>query len=167
MRILFIGDIFGRPGRNIVKDRLPGIVRDHGIDLIIANGPVDQLNREINTPHGTFGIATDEGSALIVLLFIRNGVLLDKRTFEFKNMKLDSESLLIEFLNRYYTSEVYTPHEILIPMPINLEALEFDAKILVPRSSEKKGFIEIAQENADIQLKTIRRKLQTRLLKMN
>ena len=28
MRILFIGDIFGRPGRTIVKDRLPGIVRD-------------------------------------------------------------------------------------------------------------------------------------------
>ena len=25
MRILFIGDIFGRPGRTIVKDRLPGI----------------------------------------------------------------------------------------------------------------------------------------------
>ncbi len=38
MRILFIGDIFGRPGRNIVKERLPGIVRDLAIDLIIANG---------------------------------------------------------------------------------------------------------------------------------
>jgi len=38
MRILFIGDIFGRPGRAIVKDRLPGIVRERGIDLIIANG---------------------------------------------------------------------------------------------------------------------------------
>src|SRR5512140_601254 len=38
MRILFIGDIFGRPGRNIVKDRLPGIVRERDIDLIIANG---------------------------------------------------------------------------------------------------------------------------------
>ncbi len=38
MRILFIGDIFGRPGRAIVKDRLPGIVRDRSIDLIIANG---------------------------------------------------------------------------------------------------------------------------------
>jgi metallophosphoesterase, MG_246/BB_0505 family len=38
MRILFIGDIFGRPGRNIVKDRLPRIVRDHEINLIIANG---------------------------------------------------------------------------------------------------------------------------------
>jgi 2',3'-cyclic-nucleotide 2'-phosphodiesterase len=38
MRILFIGDIFGRPGRTIVKERLPGIVRDQAIDLIIANG---------------------------------------------------------------------------------------------------------------------------------
>ncbi len=38
MRILFIGDIFGRPGRTIVKDRLPAIVRDHAINLIIANG---------------------------------------------------------------------------------------------------------------------------------
>jgi len=38
MRILFIGDIFGRPGRTIVKDHLPALVKDHQIDLIIANG---------------------------------------------------------------------------------------------------------------------------------
>ncbi|HTR66785.1 MAG TPA: TIGR00282 family metallophosphoesterase [Terriglobales bacterium] len=38
MRILFIGDIFGRPGRNIVKERLPGLVREQLIDLVIANG---------------------------------------------------------------------------------------------------------------------------------
>jgi metallophosphoesterase (TIGR00282 family) len=38
LRILFIGDIFGRPGRNIVKERLPSLVKDHRIDLTIANG---------------------------------------------------------------------------------------------------------------------------------
>ncbi|MBZ5651961.1 MAG: TIGR00282 family metallophosphoesterase [Acidobacteriia bacterium] len=38
MNILFIGDIFGRPGRNIVKDRLPGLVKEHAVDLVIANG---------------------------------------------------------------------------------------------------------------------------------
>jgi metallophosphoesterase (TIGR00282 family) len=38
MRILFIGDIFGRPGRTIVKERLPGLVKQHSIDLVIANG---------------------------------------------------------------------------------------------------------------------------------
>ena len=37
MNILFIGDIFGRPGRTIVKERLPELVRQHAIDLIIAN----------------------------------------------------------------------------------------------------------------------------------
>lgn len=38
MRILFIGDIFGRPGRTIVKERLPGLVKERAIDLVIANG---------------------------------------------------------------------------------------------------------------------------------
>jgi 2',3'-cyclic-nucleotide 2'-phosphodiesterase len=38
MHILFIGDIFGRPGRNIVKDRLSGLVKNNAIDLVIANG---------------------------------------------------------------------------------------------------------------------------------
>jgi hypothetical protein len=38
MHILFIGDIFGRPGRTIVKERLAAIVRDRRIELIIANG---------------------------------------------------------------------------------------------------------------------------------
>ena len=38
MRILFIGDIFGRPGRTLVKEKLPSLVREHAVDLIIANG---------------------------------------------------------------------------------------------------------------------------------
>lgn len=38
MRILFIGDIFGRPGRTIVQERLKGLIREHSIGLIIANG---------------------------------------------------------------------------------------------------------------------------------
>src|SRR5581483_7216243 len=38
MRILFIGDIFGRPGRTIVRERLSELVTQHQADLIIANG---------------------------------------------------------------------------------------------------------------------------------
>jgi metallophosphoesterase (TIGR00282 family) len=37
LNILFIGDIFGRPGRTIVKDRLPELVKQHAIDLVVAN----------------------------------------------------------------------------------------------------------------------------------
>ncbi len=38
MRILFIGDIVGSPGREIVRDRLADIVAQQHVDLVIANG---------------------------------------------------------------------------------------------------------------------------------
>lgn len=38
VRILFIGDIFGRPGRTIVRDHLKNLVGEHRIDLVLANG---------------------------------------------------------------------------------------------------------------------------------
>ncbi|HWR37184.1 MAG TPA: TIGR00282 family metallophosphoesterase [Clostridia bacterium] len=37
MRILFVGDIFGRPGRSIVHDHVPRLVAEHKVDLTIAN----------------------------------------------------------------------------------------------------------------------------------
>ena len=38
MRILFIGDIVGKPGVEIVLQALPGLRRQESIDLVIANG---------------------------------------------------------------------------------------------------------------------------------
>lgn len=38
MRVLFVGDIVGSPGRQIVRDRLADIVSQRQIDLVIANG---------------------------------------------------------------------------------------------------------------------------------
>jgi metallophosphoesterase (TIGR00282 family) len=37
MKILCLGDIVGRPGRQAVHDKLPALVRDRKIDLVIAN----------------------------------------------------------------------------------------------------------------------------------
>ncbi|MCU0607565.1 MAG: TIGR00282 family metallophosphoesterase [Candidatus Edwardsbacteria bacterium] len=38
MKILFIGDIIGKPGRNVVKKLLPALRAEHGIDFVVANG---------------------------------------------------------------------------------------------------------------------------------
>ncbi len=38
MRILFIGDIVGSPGRHIVRERLADLMEHRQIDLVIANG---------------------------------------------------------------------------------------------------------------------------------
>ena len=38
MRILFVGDVVGRAGRNAVSEHLPGMVRDWALDLVVVNG---------------------------------------------------------------------------------------------------------------------------------
>jgi 2',3'-cyclic-nucleotide 2'-phosphodiesterase len=38
MRILFVGDIVGRSGRTVVNERLPGLVADWKLDLVVING---------------------------------------------------------------------------------------------------------------------------------
>jgi 2',3'-cyclic-nucleotide 2'-phosphodiesterase len=37
MRIFFIGDIFGKPGRRLVQEKLTGLLREYRIDFCIAN----------------------------------------------------------------------------------------------------------------------------------
>jgi metallophosphoesterase (TIGR00282 family) len=38
MRLLFIGDIFGKPGREALQRWLPDYVEEHGVDFVVANG---------------------------------------------------------------------------------------------------------------------------------
>jgi metallophosphoesterase (TIGR00282 family) len=38
LKLLFIGDIVGRPGRDIIAERVRKIRTEHGIDFVIANG---------------------------------------------------------------------------------------------------------------------------------
>jgi len=97
------------------------------------------------------GIAKDESTLFLVLLFIRSGVIFDQRSFEFKNVKMDSESFLIDFLEHYYASEVYIPHEILIPSPLSMPP-EIESKIFTPKAGEKRRFLEVAEENARVKM---------------
>ena len=38
MKLLFIGDIVGSPGRKAVQRLLPGLRKRHGVDVVVANG---------------------------------------------------------------------------------------------------------------------------------
>ena len=56
VRILYIGDIVGKPGRELVKRGLAGLVDHHSIDLVIANAE--------NSAAG-FGITREIGEQLL------------------------------------------------------------------------------------------------------
>jgi 2',3'-cyclic-nucleotide 2'-phosphodiesterase len=50
MRLLFLGDLVGRCGRNAVIQRLPGLIADHRLDFVVVNG---------ENAAGGFGITED------------------------------------------------------------------------------------------------------------
>jgi hypothetical protein len=50
MRLLFLGDLVGRVGRNAVVERLPALVAEHRLDFVVVNG---------ENAAGGFGITED------------------------------------------------------------------------------------------------------------
>jgi 2',3'-cyclic-nucleotide 2'-phosphodiesterase len=56
MKILLVGDIVGRPGRELIRKGLKTLVERHGIDLVIANAE--------NSANG-FGVTKDIGDTLL------------------------------------------------------------------------------------------------------
>jgi metallophosphoesterase (TIGR00282 family) len=56
VRILFIGDIVGKPGREMIRRGLPGLVEYHRIDIVVANAE--------NSAAG-FGITREIGQQLL------------------------------------------------------------------------------------------------------
>ena len=56
MNILFVGDIVGKPGRELVRKGLRAIVEEHEVDLVIANAE--------NSANG-FGITKEIGDTLL------------------------------------------------------------------------------------------------------
>ena len=50
LRILFIGDVFGRPGREAVRGHLPQILEERRIDLCVANVENSAAGRGITPP---------------------------------------------------------------------------------------------------------------------
>jgi metallophosphoesterase (TIGR00282 family) len=56
MRILFIGDIVGKPGRELVRKGLPALVDVHRVDLVVAN---------VENAAAGFGITREVGDQLL------------------------------------------------------------------------------------------------------
>ncbi len=51
MRLLFLGDVVGRSGRDAITARLPGIISDYGFDFVVINGENASHGRGLTEPH--------------------------------------------------------------------------------------------------------------------
>lgn len=51
MKILFLGDIVGKPGRKVVSALVPGLREEYGLDLVVANGENASHGRGLSLTH--------------------------------------------------------------------------------------------------------------------
>ncbi len=75
MRILFLGDIVGRPGRQAVKDNLTAIREAENIDLAFANA---------ENASGGFGLSANNAKALFS--YGLDGLTSGNHIWKFKNL---------------------------------------------------------------------------------
>lgn len=65
MRLLFLGDVMGRAGRDAVADRLPEIIETYGFDFVIVNGENSSHGRGLTEQH--FELLRDAGADVVTL----------------------------------------------------------------------------------------------------
>lgn len=109
--------------------------------------------RKSGLDQDALGFSRKGARVFICLVFIRSGMVWDQRTFEFSAPELDDREVIQQFISRYYSGDVYLPHELLLPFDIGSPPIGLKIDFIQPRSEEKKRFLDLATKNADIKLK--------------
>ncbi len=65
MRLLFLGDVVGRSGRDAVSERLPGLIDQFGFDFVVINGENATHGRGLGEQH--FRGLRDAGADIVTL----------------------------------------------------------------------------------------------------
>ncbi|MFO7982659.1 MAG: excinuclease ABC subunit UvrC, partial [Desulfuromonadales bacterium] len=109
-----------------------------------------------NVDQDVVGIHREGGEVELTMLFVRQGKLIDRRSYGL-DWRLDEEELVSSFLREFYSREVVIPDQILLPLlPEDAGALsewlsekrERKVEILSPQRGEKLRLVEMAAQNA-------------------
>ena len=65
MRLLFLGDVVGRAGRDAITERLPGLIADYRFDFIVVNGENASHGRGLTEAH--YGELRAAGADVVTL----------------------------------------------------------------------------------------------------
>ena len=124
------------------------------------------------TDQDVIALAREDGTAVVQILFIRNGKLIgsDSRQLENADEEPD-ETVLEQFLTQFYADASEVPNEILLPNDIEqariIERWLRDKRggkkieITVPQRGDKRELIALAQRNALEAMRMIRAQYET------
>lgn len=136
------------------RDKVAAIQKTLEKQLIVSGRFRDQ---------DVIGLYADGTDAELAILFIRNGVMIGGKTFNFKDSRSLPGEILSSFLKQFYGETKFIPDEMLISHAIEDQvALEEwlsevkgrNVKIVVPKRGDKYRLVKMAIENAEMSLKT-------------
>lgn len=129
-------------------------------DQIRAIGQTVERQKTVRygkTDQDVIGLYRTGGEVEIVVLFIRQGRLTGRRSYNL-DWLTEEARLLEEFLLRYYGREVPIPDEVLLPLPVEGEAALAEwlserrgrrVRLQVPSRGEKVELLALAARNAE------------------
>ena len=132
----------------LYRDQLQGLRTTLEPQSIVAEHHLDQ---------DVFGIYRQDAAVGIALLFIRGGMVTGAQTFFLADPLGEDESLLAQTLLQYYSAERQPPHELLLPFPLEDEALieehltelrEGQVRLLSPQRGKRAKLMVMAAANA-------------------
>ncbi len=132
----------------LYRDQLQGLRKTIEHQSIVAEHYLDQ---------DVFGIHRQDAAVGIALLFIRGGMVTGAQTFFLADPLGEDESLLAQTLLQYYSSERQPPRELLLPFPLEDQALieehltelrEGPVNLLAPKRGKRARLMAMAAANA-------------------
>ncbi len=135
-----------------VRDRLQAIEKVTESQLMVATEEREQ---------DALGVAQGDGRAVVALLAVRRGRLIEKAQFDLDDSEGHTEGEALEaFVSQHY-AEAHVPREILLSDDVEdlpgWEAVLSDirgqkVRVAVPRRGEKRRLVELAAHNAQLAL---------------
>lgn len=137
----------------VLRDKIFALEKTVEKQVVVST---DFIDRDV------IGIAGSYELSLITVLIVRGGFLLGTRKFTFSETMSTYSEIIGTFIRQYYEKEPFIPREILTPILLEDSALieEFlknikkkRVSIMWPRRGEKAKLLEMADRNADVNLK--------------
>ena len=127
------------------------------IFLLEKNIEVDKHINSDKKDKDVVGFNRDNGIYEFVVLFFRNGSVVDKAEYSIKNFAAEESQVLREFIGRFYQTGRYIPSEILLQLKMEDKGLYENflsekrgkkVKILVPNRGSKLKLLKLAINNS-------------------
>jgi excinuclease ABC subunit C len=110
-----------------------------------------------------FGFATESDFSCVLIFTIRDGRLIGKRHFVLKNsLEYTQKKILQIAIEKWYLENDFIPQEILLPFELEEENFIREylkekkgkkVELIIPKLGDKRKLVNLANENAEFQLK--------------